>query len=251
MKICSLYGFIIALGDALLILALFFLGFHSDPMKFTAAKWIGGLGGLAIGITVTVLGVKARRSETPANEGFGYGRALGAGFLISVVATVLSTLFTYAYNAFINPSFTELMVQDAMDKIQAKGISGAQADNMEKGMRFMMSPVMQSAFGLFAGLFFGLILALIIAAFLKRPAQAVPPSRRKEKGPGLLRALEFGICEAVLAAEQRLPVNAVLQRHDGADPSHAGVACDKGVRIDGAFRKQQRGRGDDRRGDRI
>src|ERR1019366_1394786 len=41
MKTCSLYGFLSALAGALLLLALYFLGFHSDPAKLSAAKWIG------------------------------------------------------------------------------------------------------------------------------------------------------------------------------------------------------------------
>src|SRR5271154_1826271 len=98
MKTCALYGFIIALADALLVLALFFLGFHSDPVKLAAAKWIGGVLALAIGITFTVLGVKARRAEVPEAEGFGYGSALGAGVQVSIVACVLSSIFNYVYS---------------------------------------------------------------------------------------------------------------------------------------------------------
>jgi hypothetical protein len=175
MKTCSLYGFIIALADALLVLALFFLGFHSDPMKLGAAKWLGGLGALAIVITFTVLGVRPRRSETPADKPFGYGSALLAGVQISVVATVLYCIFNYIYQSFINPSFNELMIQDALDKAQARGMSGSQVENMEKGMRFMMSPGVQLVSGVIFGIIFGVVIALVIAAFLKRPAAGTPP----------------------------------------------------------------------------
>src|SRR5271169_3395189 len=95
MKTCALYGFITALAGAFLVLALFFLGFHSDAAKLTAAQAIGGIGGLAIGATCTVLGVRARRAEVPATEDFGYGRALGAGVMISIFAALLNSLFGY------------------------------------------------------------------------------------------------------------------------------------------------------------
>jgi hypothetical protein len=178
MKTCALYGFIIALADSLLILALFFLGFHSDPDKLQAAKMIGGLGALAIGITFTVLGIKARRSEVPETEEFGYGRALGAGVLISLVASVLMAVFNYVYGAFINPGFFDIIIQDQLDKMQAKGITGSRADQAERILRFIMSPGVYSIYTLVAGFIFAFVLSLIIAAFLKRPEPATPPTQQ-------------------------------------------------------------------------
>ena len=118
MKTCFLYGFLLAVAGSILILVLYFLGFHSDPAKLAAGNWIGGVLGLGIGISLTVLGVKARRSEVPENVEFGYGRALGAGVLISLFASILSTIFNYVYAAFINPgpvSYTHLSLQEGRD----------------------------------------------------------------------------------------------------------------------------------------
>jgi len=175
MKTCSFYGFLSALAGVLVVLALYFLGFHSDQAKLAAAKGIGGVSGLTIGAAITALGVKARRAEVPESEGFGYGRALGAGTLIAFVSSALSAVFAYAYAAFINPGFAEIMLQDSMDKLQAKGMSGAQLDQAEKFTRFMMGPGMQGIFTLIVGCIVGFIIALIVAAFLKRSAPAVPP----------------------------------------------------------------------------
>jgi len=175
MKTCSLYGFILALASALLTLALYFMGFHSDPARLAAAKWVMNIGGLAIGVGVTAFGIRARRAEVPETEEFGYGRAVGAGAQISLVSAVLSALFTYAYNGFINPGFAEIMVQDAVDKAQAKGLSGAQLDQVEKFTRVFMGPGVMSFFVLIFGFIFGVILSLIIAAFLKRAAPEAPP----------------------------------------------------------------------------
>lgn len=178
MKTCALYGFIIALADSLLVLALFFLGFHSDPEKLQAAKMIGGLGALAIGVTFTVLGIKARRSEVPEAEEFGYGRALGAGVQISLIASVLVSAFNYVYGAFINPGFFDIIIQDQLDKMQAKGMSGSQAEQAEKVLRFIMSPGVYSIYMLVVGFIFAVILSLIIAAFLRRPEPAAPPMQQ-------------------------------------------------------------------------
>ena len=97
MKTCALYGFIWALGGAFLTLILFFMGFHSDPAKLQAAGWIGGLAGVAIAVICMALGVRARRDEVPAEAEFGYGSAFGAGFLIALVQSVLTSVFWYVY----------------------------------------------------------------------------------------------------------------------------------------------------------
>jgi Protein of unknown function (DUF4199) len=174
MKTCALYGFIIALADSLLVLVLFFLGFHSDPAKLVAAGLIGSIAALAIGIIVTVLGVKARRSEIPATQDFGYGSALWAGVQISAVACFLASIFDYVYNAFINPGLADIIVEAQMEKIQSKGLSGDQADKVEKMYRFMQTPGVHAVTALIGGFIFAFIISLIVAAFLKRPALAAP-----------------------------------------------------------------------------
>jgi hypothetical protein len=175
MKTCSLYGFIMAVALAVLTLVLYFLGFHSDPAKLATAKWVGGLGGLVIGVSVTAIGIKARRAEVPEAEPFGYGSALGAGVLISLVANILGAVFNYVYIAFINTGYSDVLMQEQMDKLQAKGLSGAQLDQAEKVTRIFMSPVPMAIMGLIFGFIFGVIISLILAAFLKRPAPAGPP----------------------------------------------------------------------------
>jgi hypothetical protein len=175
MKTCALYGAAIALASAFLALALFFMGLHSDPAKLGAAKAIGGFGALAIGVTLTALGIKARRSEVPESEPFGYGRALGAGVVISLVANLLAAIFNYAYIAFINPGFSEMIIQDRLDKMQANGVDGDRLEKTEQFLRFMMSPGMYAVQTLIGGFIFGVVLSLIIAAFFRRGEPAEPP----------------------------------------------------------------------------
>jgi Protein of unknown function (DUF4199) len=176
MKTCSLYGFISALAGAFLVLALYFLGFHSDAAKLGTAQIIALIGALAIGITCTALGVRARRDEVPAAEEFGYGSAFGAGVLISLVASVLSAIFTYVYHAFINPGFSDILIQDALAKMEAKGVSGAQLDKIESFDRILFSPVAMALVALVFGFIFGVIISLVVAAFVKKPAAAQAPA---------------------------------------------------------------------------
>jgi hypothetical protein len=176
MKTCSLYGFIWALAGAFLTLILYFTGFHSDPAKLSAAGWIGGLAGLGIAITCMSIGVKARRSEIPPEADFGYGAALWAGMLISIVASLLSSIFGYVYWSLINPAFADVVVQDQVAKLEARGVSGDKLEKAEAMTRTMAAPVPQAVIALIVGVLFGLVIALIVAAVLKRPSPNTPPT---------------------------------------------------------------------------
>jgi ABC-type antimicrobial peptide transport system permease subunit len=101
---------------------------------------------------------------------------LGAGVLISLVASVLSAIFTYCYHAFINPGFSDVLIQDALAKMEAKGVSGAQLDKIESFDRILFSPPAMAAIALIFGFIFGVIISLIVAAFVKRPSPAQPPA---------------------------------------------------------------------------
>lgn len=174
MKTCALYGFISALAGAFVTLILYFIGFHSDASKLQAAGWIGGLLGFAVTVACLVLGMKARREELPKEADFGYGTAVGAGALISLVASFLSSVFAYVYYAFINPAFTDLMVQAQLAKMEARGMSGDQLEKAETMTKWMMSAGPASVMAFFYIFIMGVILALIVAAFLKRPARNTP-----------------------------------------------------------------------------
>jgi hypothetical protein len=172
MKTCALYGFISALAGAFLILIMYFLGLHSDISKLGTANTIGNTCALVIGVTCTVLGVRARRAEVPAGEGFGYGSALWAGILVTFFASLLSAIFNYAYNDFINPGLSEILVQDSINKLEARGISGDRLEKMESFYRSLFTPGWECVIAFVVGMIFGLIISLIVAAILKRPAPA-------------------------------------------------------------------------------
>ncbi|MBX7068346.1 MAG: HAD-IC family P-type ATPase, partial [Microthrixaceae bacterium] len=111
MKTYSLYGFYTALASMVLTLAIYFLGYHSDPAKFSTGQIIGSVGGLAIGITFIVLGTKARRAEWPVAEDFTYGNAFVAGFMTMFCAGVIGIVTNYLYFQVINPGIAERFAQ--------------------------------------------------------------------------------------------------------------------------------------------
>jgi hypothetical protein len=170
MKTYLTYGVSMSLASALLTLILFFLGFHSDPAKLGTSQWISSLGLLAISVTCLSLGMKARRAEVPLTEEYGYGSALFVGFMISLFAGFCSIVTNYLYFNVINPGFTDIIVQAQLDKMEAKGLSGAQLEQAEKGIRMFMNPIFSGCFVFLSVLFWGTLISLVAAAFLKRPA---------------------------------------------------------------------------------
>ena len=175
MKTPLTYGFLMTIAAAVMAISLYLLGYHSDASKFGTAQTIGIIGGLAIGITCITLGVKARRAEIPANEPFGYGRALGTGVMIALFASLFGIVTNFAYVNFINPGISDLIVQAEIAKLEAKGLSGAQLEGAEKMIRVMTGPVAYTAMGFLGGFLFGTLISLVVAAFLKRPAAADGP----------------------------------------------------------------------------
>jgi predicted DNA repair protein MutK len=176
MKTPLIYGLFMALSGLLLSLVLYFAGFHSDVDKLQTAQTISSIGGLVLGIIFIVLGIKARRAEVPATEDFGYGRALGAGVLVSLFACIFGVVTNFIYMNVINRGFKELMVQAQINKLEAAGMSSERIEQAEKVMRTMMNPALQAVLGILIGMLFCTIISLIAAAFLKRPATEGQPA---------------------------------------------------------------------------
>jgi len=170
MKTYLKYGGAMAGGGFLITLVLFMVGLHSDPAKLTSAQWIQGCLGLAVGIGCVVLGTKELRAATPVTEEFGYGKALGAGVMITLFSALIGLVTNALYMQVINPGMTDIIMQGTIAKWEAAGISSSQIEKMESAMRTMMSPPIMAVSSFLSGMFFGTIISLITAAFLKRAA---------------------------------------------------------------------------------
>ena len=171
MKTPLIYGLYMALAGLVINLGLFFTGLHGDVDKLATAQTVGSVANLIVGVTLLVLGIKARRNEIPATEDFGYGRALWAGVQVSFFACIFGVITNFLYMNIINRGLRELMVQAQITKWEAMGMSSDRIESAEKVMRTMMNPALQAVFGLIFGMVICTVLSLIIAAFLRRPAQ--------------------------------------------------------------------------------
>lgn len=169
MKTYLTYGFYMALGNALIVFALYFFGLHSEATKLDLAQKIQMFGSIGIGISCLVYGTREHRDALPPAEAFGYGRALNTGFMIVLFASLFGAIFNYLYAAIINPGFIEVLLQAQSNKLEIAGMSADKIEQVNSMTRTMMKPAIQAGIGFFMGLFFGTLFALITAAFLKRP----------------------------------------------------------------------------------
>ncbi|MDO8540228.1 MAG: DUF4199 domain-containing protein [Opitutaceae bacterium] len=173
MKTPLTYGFLMALGGALLTLVLFFAGFHDSPEKMKTAQGIGIVVGLAITITCLSLAMREKRANLPPDADWGYGSAFGVGVLTAIVSAAFGTLFAYLYFGVINPGFSDMILQVQLEKMEGARMSAAQIERAEPMLRKWVSPIALTITQCIMAVIGGAILSLIVAIFHRRPP--VPP----------------------------------------------------------------------------
>ena len=131
---------------------------------------MGVFAGPAIYITGLVLGMRAQRASLPATEEFSYGRALGTGLMVTLFAAIFGAVFYYVYLRFINPHFTEVIMQAQTAKLEGKGMSGAKLEQAQQFLRMFLQPGAQTALCFLGTILWGTVISLVAAAFIKRSA---------------------------------------------------------------------------------
>lgn len=102
-------------------------------------------------------------------DGFmSYGQGLGLGTLMSLVGSILSSIFVYVYVQFVNPTYLENIKQTQIIKMEEQGMSDAQIEQAMKVSENFMGPTAMLIFGIVFGVFFGFIIALIVSAITKK-----------------------------------------------------------------------------------
>ena len=95
--------------------------------------------------------------------------------MITLFAAILSVPASYVYMQVINPGLKDLIVQSQTQKLEAKGITGEKAEQVEAITRKFMTPGFMAAAGFLQMMFAGTLISLVSAAFLKRTASDSPP----------------------------------------------------------------------------
>lgn len=163
MKTALLYGFLLALGTALLTLALYFFDFHSDVEKLSLAQTIGSIGGIGLCSACLYFGMSESRANAAAarNDWF-FGSAFGQGLAISLCGAVLAAGFNYFYFTSINPDFGSVIQRAQLAAMEAKGMP---AEQIERAAQFTQRFFSPAALTIFGGVFGFLVNAVIALHF--------------------------------------------------------------------------------------
>jgi len=156
------YGLYLGLASILISVIYYVLGmaYENDWKKSVISIVVTGI--------ILFLGIKKFKEG---NDSFlTLGQAIKTGLGISLVAAVISIVYTIIFMMFIEPEFVNNLAEVSRQKMYETNpeLTEEQVEMSMGIVKKMSSPVMLSAFILIASLFFGLIISLISGLILKK-----------------------------------------------------------------------------------
>jgi Co/Zn/Cd efflux system component len=156
------YGLYLGVASILISVVYYVLGmaYENDWKKSVISIAVSGL--------ILFLGIKKFKES---NEGFlTVGQAIKTGLGISLVAGIISVIYTIIFMMFIEPEFVNNLVEVTRQKTYEDNpeLTEEQVDGAMEIVKKMSSPGMMSAFILLASLFFGFVISLISGLILKK-----------------------------------------------------------------------------------
>lgn len=152
------YGLIYGLLSIIFFIAIDFSGQAGNQ----SLSWFGLL------ITAVVMYFAHKEFIRDGDGYMNYGQGLGLGTLMSLIGATISSIFTYVYIQFVNPTFLENVKQAQIIAMEEKGMSDTQIEQAMKISENFTGPTAMLIFGIVFGVFFGFIIALIISAITKK-----------------------------------------------------------------------------------
>ncbi len=150
------WGIIAGLVGIILFLLLDFTGQSNGPLR-----WVG----ILVTAVLIYLAHKAFKDE---GDGFmSYGQGVGIGWWLSLISAALSSLFTYIYVKFINPSYMDFIKDEQIRSMEEQGMSPDEIDRAMEFAAVFSTPEAIFGFGLVFGILFGVIIALVVSAITK------------------------------------------------------------------------------------
>ncbi|MDF1558628.1 MAG: DUF4199 domain-containing protein [Bacteroidales bacterium] len=120
-------------------------------------------------ISVLVLFFLLRSYRDHYNNGYiSYGRAVGAGVIISLYAAIISAIFVYVLYAFIDPGLIDKSLAVAEERLFSRGVPDAAIEKAMEMQAKMMKPWFTAMMSVINGVFMGLILSLIVSLFVMK-----------------------------------------------------------------------------------
>ena len=130
------------------------------------SQGFGRWGSIIYVVAIIFLAHKAFKEQ---GDGFmSYGQGIGISFWISLISSVISSIFTYFYVKFIDLSYLTKMMDKQREAFEAQGMADQQIDQAMTMTARFMTPEWIVVFGVVFGIIFTVIVALIITIFTQK-----------------------------------------------------------------------------------
>ncbi len=168
------YGLITALVLVAFSLIMSLSGLVDPADQSNPANWISSILTYVIMIGAVIMAVRQHRDGELA--GFiTFGRAFFVGFIVMLIAGLISMVYTYVYFTMIDPGMIDTILEASREQMmERQGMDEEQAEQALSMTSFMFSPIMMTVMSGLGTLLMGIIFSLIAAAVMKRnPPEAV------------------------------------------------------------------------------
>jgi Protein of unknown function (DUF4199) len=159
------YGFIMA------VIAIFYF-VALDVAGVDMTQGFGRWASILFYVGIIVLAQKHYKDN---GSGFmSYGEGLGISFWISLITSVVSSIFTFVYIKFIDSGFLEKIMDQQRAAMEDQGLSEDQIDQAMKMAARFTTPEMMLVFGILGGVFMIMVVGLIVTIFTQKKNPDMP-----------------------------------------------------------------------------
>lgn len=145
-----------------------FLGIAMSGVQ--GESWAGWLGVVPSAIIIFL----AHKEFKESGDGFmSYGKGLGIGTLTILVSSIISSVFSFVYIKFIDPTYFDVVRDKQIEGMAEGGMSDAEIETALGFSEAFFKPETLLITGVVFGVIFGFIISLIVSAITKNSNPAL------------------------------------------------------------------------------
>jgi hypothetical protein len=125
-------------------------------------------------VILIVFVVLAQKAFKEGGDGFmSVGQGLGIGMLVTIIGSVISSIFSFIYLKFIDDSIIQKTLDYTMEEMERQGLDDAVIEQSMSFTEKIMTPEILPIISVIQMAFIGFILVLIVSLFTKKTNPAL------------------------------------------------------------------------------
>ena len=126
-------------------------------------------GYLSYVILIVGLYLSIRNYRDTVNGGMlNYGRGVGYGVLVSLMAGIISAMFVFILYTYLDSSMIDKILIDTENKLVEDGVDDSQIEQTMEVTAKMITPFTITLFSIIGMVFMGLVFSLVVSVFLRK-----------------------------------------------------------------------------------